>query len=75
MTEPVIQSLQKIIKNFTAKGLMGVRNENVFVISNVIETICQRLQEVNALPSDAATDIFKGLSICSHKDFSNLQCL
>ena len=70
MTEPVIRALHKWIKNFRHNGLLKVKGENVLVLAAAAKNICQRLSEVNSLPSDAATDILEGLTKASHGDFS-----
>ena len=48
-----------------------VYGENVLVFSNTARNICKRLAKVNALPSDAATDILEGLVKALHQKFSN----
>ena len=70
MTEPVVRALHKWIKNFRHNGLLKVKGENVLVLSQTAKNICQRLSEVNSLPTDAATDILEGLVKASHVDFS-----
>ena len=70
MTEPVIRALHKWIKNFRHNGLLKVKGENVLVFTAAAKNICQRLSEVNSLPSDAATDILEGLTKASHGEFS-----
>ena len=48
-----------------------VYGENVLVLSNTARNICKRLAKVNALSSDAATDILEGLVKALHQKFSN----
>ena len=71
MTEPVIRALQKWFKNFRHNGLQKVKGENALVFGSTAKNIAKRLNEVNALPSDAATDILEGLVKTSHQEFSN----
>ena len=66
MTEPVVRALHKWIKNFRHNGLLKVKGENVLVFAAAAKIICQRLSEVNSLPSDAASDILEGLTKASH---------
>ena len=71
MTDPVIRALQTWIKRFGKNGLQKVKGENVLVFSSAASIIAKRLDEVNALPSDADTDILAGLCKASHEGFSN----
>ncbi len=70
MTDPVKRALQLWIKRFAKNGLYKVKGENVLVFSSAASIIAKRLNEVNALPSDADSDILDGLSKASHDEFA-----
>ena len=70
MTDPVKRALQLWIKRFAKNGLYKVKGKNVLVFSSAASIIAKRLNEVNALPSDADGDILDGLSKASHDEFA-----
>jgi len=57
LTDSVVESLQKFLKNFGYKGLMGIQGENVGVAELEIVAVATRLSEVNKLQDDAVNQV------------------
>ena len=71
MTKPVICVLQNWIKGFAKHGLYKVPSKNVRSLYDAAWIIAKRLHEVDALPSDTATDILTGLTKATSDDFTH----
>jgi len=50
MSNMVIRSLQKYLKQFAQEGIAKVPNEDVHLCSEQINAVCARLAEVDQLP-------------------------
>jgi hypothetical protein len=70
ITDDIANGLKNKIKTFAEKGLLSYKGENVETARIEMTSICFRLSERNMLPKDSVTDIIKGLSKCSHEEFS-----
>ncbi len=52
MSNMVVMSLQKYLKQFTQEGIAKVPNEDVWICAEQLNAVCARLAEVDALPQE-----------------------
>jgi hypothetical protein len=75
MSNMVIQSLQKYLKQFAQEGIAKVPNEDVRLCSEQINAVCARLAEVDQLPQESTTFILEGFTRCSVTEFREIHKL
>ena len=75
MSNMVIQSLQKYLKQFAQEGIAKVPNEDVRLCSEQINAVCARLAEVDQLPQESTTFILEGFTRCSVVEFKDIHKL
>ncbi len=75
MSDRVIMSLQRYLKQFAQDGIAKVPNEDVHVCSEQLIAMCTRLAEVDALPQESIGFIFEGLTRCSVPEFKDIHRL
>ncbi len=75
MSNMVITSLQKFLKQFTQEGIAKVPNEDVWLCTEQIAAVCARLAEVDALPQAVSGYMLEGFTRCSVVEFRNIHKL
>jgi hypothetical protein len=75
MSDMVIMSLQRYLKQFAQEGIAKVPTEDVRVCSGQLVAMCTRLAEVNALPQESIGFILEGLTCCSVLEFKDIHRL
>ncbi len=75
MSDMVIMSLQRYLKQFAQDRIAKVPNEDVCVCSKQLIAMCTRLAEVDALPQKSTGFILEGLTRCSVLEFKNIHRL
>ena len=75
MSNMVITSLQKFLKQFAQEGLAKVPNEDVRLCAEQIAAVCARLAEVDALPQEVPGYILEGFTRCSVVEFRDIHKL
>jgi hypothetical protein len=64
MSNMVVMLLQKYLKQFSREGIAKVPNEDVHVYAE-LNTVCDHLAEVSALPQEYTGFILEGFNIAS----------
>lgn len=72
INDDIATGLQQKIKKFATNGLLSYTGENVEAAQIEIKAICTRLFERDRLPSDAPSDVIKGLTKVSHPEFKKI---
>jgi hypothetical protein len=72
MSNMVIMSLQRYLKQFAQEGIAKVPNKDVRVCSEQLVAVCTRLAEVDALPQESIGFILEGLTRCSVPEFKDI---
>jgi hypothetical protein len=75
MSNMVITSLQKFLKQFAQEGVAKVPNEDVRLCAEQIAAVCARLAEVDALPQEVPGYILEGFTRCSVVEFREIHKL
>jgi hypothetical protein len=75
MSNMVITSLQKFLKQFAQEGIAKVPNEDVRLCAEQIAAVCARLAEVDALPQEVPGYILEGFTRCSVVEFRDIHKL
>ncbi len=75
MSDMVIMSLQRYLKQFAQDRIAKVPNEDVRVCSKQLIAVCTRLAEVDALPQESIGFILEGLTPCSVPEFKDIHRL
>jgi hypothetical protein len=71
MSNMVIMSLQRYLKQFAQDGFAKVPNKDVRVCYEQLIAMCMHLAEVNALPQESIGFILEGLTRCSVPEFKD----
>ena len=72
INDDIAAGLQLKIKKFATNGLLSYTGENVEAAQIELKAICTRLFERDRLPSDAPSDVIKGLTKVSHPEFKKI---
>ncbi len=75
MSNMVIMSLQKYLKQFAQEGIAKVPNEDVRLCTEQLNAVCARLAEVDQLPKESTTFILEGFNHCSGVKFKDIHKL
>ena len=75
MSNMVITSLQKFLKQFAQEGIAKVPNEDVRLCAEQIAAVCARLAEVDALPQEVPGYILEGFTRCLVVEFRDIHKL
>ncbi len=75
MSNMVIMSLQKYLKQFAQEGIAKVPNEDVRLCTEQLNAVCARLAEVDQLPQESNTFILEGFTHCSVVEFKDIHKL
>lgn len=75
MSNMVVMSLQKYLKQFAQEGIAKVPNEDVRVCAEQLNAVCARLAEVDALPQETTGFILEGFTRCSVVEFRDIHKL
>jgi hypothetical protein len=75
MSNIVIMSLQKYLKQLAQDGVAKVPNEDVRICLEQIAAVCPHLAKVDALPQEAPEYILKGFTWCLVVEFRDIHKL
>ncbi len=77
MSNMVIMSLQKYLKQFAQEGIAKVPNEDVCLCTEQLNlnAVCARLAEVDQLPQESTTFILQGFTCYSAVEFKHIHKL
>jgi hypothetical protein len=75
LSDMVIMSLQRYLKQFAQNGVAKVPNKDVCVCSEQLVDVCTHLAEVDALPQESIGFILEGLTRCSVLEFKDIHRL
>ncbi len=75
MSDMVIMSLQRYLKQFAQDRIAKVPNKDVCVCSEQLIAVCTHLAEVDALPQESIGFILDGLTRCSVPEFNDIHRL
>ena len=75
MSDMVIMSLQRYLKQFAQEGIAKVPNEDVRICTEQLVAVSTRLAEVDALPQESIGFILEGLTRCLVPEFKDIHRL
>ncbi len=75
MSNMVITSRQKLLKQFAQEGVGRVPNEDVLLCVKQIAAVCAHLAEVDALPREVPGNILEGFTQCLDVEFKEIHKL